>query len=277
MKFTSDIIGFCEIQLDFGGAPETYGFMGAPQGFDTGNPPLGNDEPSKHLSVSIRGAQGLPSRHTAGSLRVGGPPKSRARAPVKRLPIHHEHQPIQATFLSSLGAYDLATAEHSSRVATIAAAIGRQIKLAPHSIEELALSGLLHDIGKMELSQEILFKPGPLTRQEWEEIKRHPQIGAQMLLQAFPGLEEVSEAILTHHERPDGLGYPSGLAGGEIPILGRIIAIADVYDAATNPRTYRPVPITNEDARNYLRDNRGRQFDGDLVEVFLAMEASEAG
>ncbi len=184
------------------------------------------------------------------------------------------HPSIKSTFLSALDAYDLPTAEHSSRVGSLAAALGRKIDLDDTQVEDLGLGGLLHDVGKTLLAPEILFKAGPLNMEEWDEIKRHPILGSEMLLDALPEHQAVAEAIITHHERPDGLGYPFGLRGDQIPLAGRIIAIADVYDAATNPRIYRSGQFTAKDAQSYLHDNRGRQFDGDLVEVFIDMLSS---
>ena len=180
---------------------------------------------------------------------------------------------VKSTFLSALDAYDLPTAEHSSRVGSLAAALGRTINLGAPQVDDLALGGLLHDVGKTLLAPEILFKAGPLGTEEWDEIKRHPILGSEMVLKALPEHQAVAEAIITHHERPDGLGYPFGLRGNQIPLLGRIIAIADVYDAATNPRVYRSGQFTGRDALSYLHDNRGRQFDGDLVEVFIEMQS----
>jgi len=117
------------------------------------------------------------------------------------------------------------------------------------------------------ISRSILSKPGPLDEKEWEEVKRHPEIGYR-IAQASPELLPVAEGILAHHERFDGSGYPQGLKGEEIPLLARIIAIVDAFDAMTSFRPYRKT-LTREEALEEIKRNAGLQFDPHLVEVFL--------
>jgi putative two-component system response regulator len=135
----------------------------------------------------------------------------------------------------------------------------------------------LHDIGKVGIPDSILLKPGKLTPDEFEVMKRHAMIGGETLdaaLRAHPRAEFLRLArdiAWSHHERYDGLGYPRGLAGDEIPLCGRIVAVADVYDALTTKRVYKPA-FSHEKARTIILEGRGTQFDPDLVDAFLATE-----
>jgi HD-GYP domain-containing protein (c-di-GMP phosphodiesterase class II) len=133
---------------------------------------------------------------------------------------------------------------------------------------------LLHDIGKIGITDSILLKPDSLTEEEWVEMKKHPVIGYR-IASASPDLQQISSYILRHHERYDGGGYPDGLKGEEIPLLARIISIADAYDAMTSDRPYRQgMPKTR--AINELKKNAGSQFDPNLVNIFLeAIEDKE--
>lgn len=134
-------------------------------------------------------------------------------------------------------------------------------------IQELKSVGLLHDIGKIAIDEEILNKPGKLTNDEWEEIKRHPEIGYR-ILSTVHGMAEMAEYVLAHHERWDGLGYPKGLKGEELPLQPRIIAIVDAYDAMTSARSYRDA-LPDEVAIAELQKNAGIQFDPELVKLFI--------
>jgi len=125
----------------------------------------------------------------------------------------------------------------------------------------------LHDIGKIAIDEAILNKPGKLTDEEWETIKRHPEIGFRIISTA-PEYSEIARDILSHHERFDGKGYPRGLKGEEIPIRARIVSIADAYDAMISKRTYRD-PLSKEDAVNEIKRCSGTQFDPELVKIFV--------
>lgn len=134
-------------------------------------------------------------------------------------------------------------------------------------IEALKTVGLLHDIGKIAIEESILNKPGKLTEDEWEEIKRHPEIGYR-LLNTVNDMSVMAGYVLFHHEKWDGSGYPKGLKGKEIPLQSRIVAVADTYDAMTSERNYRnalPETIALEE----LRKNAGLQFDPELVRIFI--------
>jgi HD-GYP domain-containing protein (c-di-GMP phosphodiesterase class II) len=133
---------------------------------------------------------------------------------------------------------------------------------------------VLHDIGKIGISDRVLSKPGPLDAEEWQEMYTHPEIGARLL--SRPEFDDLRAWILSHHERPDGLGYPHALSGDEIPLEARILAVADAYEAMTADRVYRPA-LGEEAARGELVGGAGTQFDARVVEAFLgALDASRA-
>ncbi|MDR3600535.1 MAG: transporter substrate-binding domain-containing protein [Desulfosporosinus sp.] len=157
--------------------------------------------------------------------------------------------------------------QHSHRVSTLCQSMGEALGLPEGEVQELKNIGLLHDIGKIAIDEKILNKPGKLTNDEWKEIKRHPEIGYR-ILSTVSGMAEMAEYVLAHHERWDGLGYPKGLKGEELPLQPRIIAIADAYDAMTSARSYRDA-LPNEVAIAELQKNAGIQFDPELVTLFI--------
>ncbi|MDR5695673.1 MAG: response regulator [Armatimonadota bacterium] len=157
--------------------------------------------------------------------------------------------------------------DHAGRVAEHAVKIGQRLGLQSGALEELRIGALLHDIGKIELEEYLLEKRGPLTSQEFEEVKAHPLLGAQILsLAHFP--KGVMEVVLYHHERYDGGGYPFRLAGEQIPLNARIVAVAEAFEVMTADRPYA-LARTVEEALEELRQNRGRQFDPCVVDAFL--------
>jgi len=159
------------------------------------------------------------------------------------------------TLLATLFEKSMETKEHAERLQNYCLAVDRELKLSPKELDELALLAVLHDIGKVGINENILQKPGPLTSEEWEEMKKHPEIGYR-IAQNTPGLSAVAEYILAHHERWDGKGYPRGLKGEEIPLLCRILAVADAFDAMTNDRTYRKA-MSREEAIAEIKRNAG--------------------
>jgi len=171
------------------------------------------------------------------------------------------------TLLATLYEKSMETEEHAERLKDTCRAIGSQLKFSEEDMSELSLLAILHDIGKVGIHQSILQKSGPLTPGEWEEMKRHPEIGYR-IAQNTPELLVVAEYILSHHERWDGKGYPRGLGGENIPILCRILAVADAYDAMTNDRIYRKA-LKVEDALQELNRNAGTQFDPYIVDLFV--------
>ena len=165
----------------------------------------------------------------------------------------------------ALDARDPYTAGHSERVSAIAVAIGRQMRLKEDQIEVLRLGALLHDIGKIGVSDHVLRKPAALTTEEYELIKQHPALGAR-ILRSVPFLARHIPIVELHHERPDGKGYPHGLAGDEIPVLARIAHVADAFDAMTSARAYRPARGAPE-ALAELWSSAGAQFDAEAVQA----------
>ena len=165
---------------------------------------------------------------------------------------------------------DLESAAHIQRMSEFSALIARKIHLAPQRVELIYHASPMHDIGKIGTPQEILLKPGKLNRREWRRIRQHPTIGAKILQKSASQLLRLGETIaLTHHEKWDGSGYPKGLRGDEIPIEGRICAIADVFDALTSKRPYKEA-FSNDKAFHILWKGRGKHFDPKLVEVIVA-------
>lgn len=156
---------------------------------------------------------------------------------------------------------------HSKRVSEICQQIGKAIGLPEIEVRKLKVGGLLHDIGKIAIEEGILNKPSKLTEQEWEEIKRHPEIGYRILSSSHEMLE-LTEYILSHHERWDGKGYPKGLKGEEIPQMARIIGLADSYDAMTSERSYRKA-LSEDVVLREIRENAGTQFDPEIARAFV--------
>ncbi len=172
-------------------------------------------------------------------------------------------------FVEAIEARDPYTKQHSSRVTELALSIGKEMGCSDEQLDSLNFSGHLHDIGKLGIPDSILLKPGPLTEQEFEAIKKHPVIGANIV--GHLGLLTAEQKIiLHHHERWDGKGYPDGLKGESVPFLSRILAVADVYDAMASDRAYRK-RLADEVVLETIRQNSGTQFDGEVVEAFLAL------
>jgi|GEM_PF-840317 diguanylate cyclase (GGDEF)-like protein len=157
--------------------------------------------------------------------------------------------------------------QHSHRVAELCEKIAIALKMPEHEIKEIRNAGLLHDIGKIAIQDSLLDKPGKLTPEEYEEVKRHPEIGYRILCSANE-MTDIAEYILFHHERWDGRGYPRGLKEDAIPLQSRIIAIADTFDAMTSVRSYR-MPVSEEEAAKEIYDNAGIQFDPELARLYV--------
>jgi putative nucleotidyltransferase with HDIG domain len=169
---------------------------------------------------------------------------------------------------AALDARDPYTAGHSERVGTLSVMMGRMMNLEAGALEVLRLGALLHDIGKIGVADEILHKEGPLTPEEFEQIKRHPALGARILRQV-PFLAPHLPIVELHHERPDGRGYPFGLRGEDIPLDARIVHVADAFDAMTSARAYRAA-LHASVAFAELQRFSGTQFDPACVEALLA-------
>lgn len=165
------------------------------------------------------------------------------------------------------------TEHHSENVAKIACSIAVKFNFTSEEISKLEIAGLLHDFGKIAVTDKILKKPGKLTAEEYEVIKKHPEI-AQVILEPVQDLKEIMPWIKYHHEWWNGKGYPEGIASNEIPFPARILAVADAYDTMHSKRTYHD-PYDDDYIRNELEVNRGKQFDPDVVDIFLSILENE--
>lgn len=191
----------------------------------------------------------------------------------KLLQRESSHSSIISSITATMYAKSQETEEHAERIKALAQRLGKRLNLTQQQLDELALIAMLHDIGKVGIDEKILNKPGKLNREEWREMKKHPEIGYRIAM-ASPDLVSVAEYILSHHERWDGRGYPRGLKGKEIPLLARIIAITDAYDAMMMDRPYRKA-LSKEQALSEIRNNAGTQFDPEIAEIFVNMMEEE--
>jgi putative nucleotidyltransferase with HDIG domain len=170
---------------------------------------------------------------------------------------------------NALEAKDQYTRGHSERVSALSRRLAAALGLAPAVVDVVAQAGLLHDIGKIGVPEAILRKPGPLSPQEWTVMRAHPVIGAQIVA-PFEFFERASRVIRHHHERWDGSGYPDGLIGEDIPLEARIVAVADVFDALTSGRSYRPA-LGFDAACALLKQDAGHTLDGSVVAALLGV------
>ncbi|HYS28749.1 MAG TPA: HD-GYP domain-containing protein [Candidatus Limnocylindria bacterium] len=186
-----------------------------------------------------------------------------------------DHAETIAGLVAAIEARDENTKGHNMRVAELAVAIGRKLGLPTNRLRVLARAGMLHDVGKIGIPDAVLNKPGPLDAAEWVTIKRHPELGVE-ILHGLPTLQQESEIVAAHHERIDGSGYPRGLHGTEIPIEARIVAVADTYDVLISDRPYRKAR-TRQESITILREECGTRLDGSVVEALLQIlgEASQ--
>ena len=164
--------------------------------------------------------------------------------------------------------YDDYTYKHCLRVAMLSTSIANELHLPQHDIKEVIVAALLHDIGKSNIDHEIIVKPGKLTDEEFEKIKQHPYIGYEILKRTGGYSANILSGVLFHQEKFDGSGYPTGLAGRKIPLIARIITVADVFDALTSNRPYRR-PWSVAETEEYMLGGCGVHFDYDVVAAFL--------
>ncbi|MGX8701119.1 HD-GYP domain-containing protein [Clostridium sp. KNHs216] len=170
--------------------------------------------------------------------------------------------------IANLKMYDDYTYNHSLGVSILSIAIGLELGLKTQDLYDLGLCALLHDIGKMAVPISIIAKPSKLTAEEFNIVKQHPAKGAEFFLKHHLANNVICAGVLTHHEKYDGTGYPNGLSGDDIPLFGRIISVADVYDALTSFRPYRK-PSTPAEAIEYIMGSSGIAFDLAIVRAFL--------
>jgi len=218
-----------------------------------------------HLSYSLYAKQSqLIDQLTATNIRL-----EEANQHLRRVNLG-----FAAAMVRALDSRDAWTAGHSAAVAVYSRDIARQMGMAEHDIEMVHLTGLVHDIGKIGVRAEVLQKTSALNDDEWAEMRRHSEIGANILIEV-EGYDEVARIVRSHHERFDGAGYPDGLARDEIPLLARVIAVADAYNAMTSTRPYRNA-MAPEVAIQQLLNGRGSQFQVDLVDAFVAVLERES-
>ena len=177
------------------------------------------------------------------------------------------HSSIIASLGKALSERDYETEEHVKRMKDYATLLGVQLDLPESQVDDLSLLATLHDIGKIAIADNIILKPGKLTSEEFEAVKKHPEIGFRIATSSQE-LAPIADAILYHHEWWNGTGYPKGLKGEDIPLLARIISVVDSYDAMTSDRPYRKA-MSQEAAMQELRLFAGKQFDPDIVEKFI--------
>lgn len=194
----------------------------------------------------------------------------KARSDIQHMrEVNRLNEAVIGSLAMAIEAKDRYTRKHVNRVREYAVRLGEKLGITPDELEAVRIASLLHDIGKIGIPESILCKPGKLTSDEFEIIKSHVDIGAAILERInFPW--PVAPVVRTHHERWDGLGYPRGLRGEDIPVGGRIISLVDVYDALTSDRPYRSA-ITREQAIQILRAGSGSQFDPVVVETFIGL------
>jgi HD-GYP domain-containing protein (c-di-GMP phosphodiesterase class II) len=198
--------------------------------------------------------------------------KPQTTAPWTATPAAEQARPL-LTLLELRGRSDPTLLMHGESVGELVAMAAEQLDLPPVQIGRLRLAGILHDIGKITVSDRILNKPGRLTEGEWAEIRRHPETGYRLILSV--GLEDIADWVLVHHERPDGRGYPYGLSAVEIPLEGSILAVADAYHAMVAERPYQG-RLSHAEACWELQECAGSQFDGGVVDAVVgALEADE--
>lgn len=191
--------------------------------------------------------------------------------------VEEQTEELRETFLGAvkalaeaLDAKDSYTNGHSRRMTEVVVMMAREMGLDNRVVEQVRLAGLVHDIGKIGVSEEILLKPGKLSNEEFAAIREHPVAG-EKILKSVVRDQDVLSMVRHHHERFAGGGYPEGLAGADIPMGARLLSVADAYDAMTSNRPYRDA-LTPEKARSQLLANRGSQFDPDAVDVFIKSE-----
>ena len=203
---------------------------------------------------------------------------SESRRQAKQLEEAYEELEITydqtlTSLMSALDARDRETEGHSMRVSRLTCLLAEEIGLNGQQLKALERGALLHDIGKIGISDTILHKPGKLTDEEWKMMRIHPAIGAR-IVEGIPFLQDALSVIRYHHERWDGSGYPIGLKGDEIPIQARIFAVADVFDALTSKRSYRS-KSSAEEAIQYIKEQSGILFDPLIVEALTKLPYKE--
>jgi HD-GYP domain-containing protein (c-di-GMP phosphodiesterase class II) len=170
---------------------------------------------------------------------------------------------------TAAGTTDPETAKHAARSMVFAVALAKKLKISKERIEKLKIASLLHDVGKLAISQKILFKKGKLDREEFDEIKKHPHWGSEIVHMVY-FLRDIVPILINHHENYDGSGYPKGVKGDRIPLEARILSIADIYEALTADRPYRK-GFSRKEAIAIMEEEKGRKLDPEITDIFLDM------
>jgi HD-GYP domain-containing protein (c-di-GMP phosphodiesterase class II) len=165
---------------------------------------------------------------------------------------------------------------HQERTSRLAATVAKEMGLSPDRVRSLTTAGLLHDLGKISVSEGILNKPGKLTESEFAKMKEHSALGATMIVSGAEALQPLAPIIRHHHERFDGSGYPDGLARENIPLEARILSVADAFDAMTHERSYRKA-LSTEEALGEIQRGAGTRFDSGVVEACLGVVRRRGG
>jgi HD-GYP domain-containing protein (c-di-GMP phosphodiesterase class II) len=177
---------------------------------------------------------------------------------------------IVAVLCAALDLRDNVTLGHAKRVSEIASVLAYQMGLRKEQLRQIESAAILHDIGKIGVADAVLSKAGPLNEEEWLEMKRHPELGFQVL-SGIDFLADAAEVVYAHHERFDGSGYPRGLKGDDIPLGARVFAVVDAYEAMTSHRPYRKA-LPHYKAVEEIKRNAGTQFDPEIVRAFMDAE-----
>jgi len=219
----------------------------------------------------LRQQQGEPEDWTQGQLLAYARDLSRMYRELKRA-----HEELESTYLSTLialaaaiDARDSYLVGHSRSIESLALRVGQEMGLDAARLTAIQRAALLHDIGKIGLPDSILGKPGPLDPNEWGLMRRHPEIGFR-ILSSLRFLGDALLGIRHHHERYDGSGYPAGLRGEEIPLIARILAVCDAFDAMISDRVYRPAMEVSQACEEILK-GRGTQFDPEVADLFVRL------
>ncbi|BDI31904.1 hypothetical protein CCAX7_39550 [Capsulimonas corticalis] len=233
----------------------SYGVAGFPE-----------DSKTRHELVAIADANLYAAKHTDSGIMATSDKQRSLRALSRESSFE-----VLDAMVTAVDNKDRYTRRHSEDVTEYALWISEELGLSEETLRVVRIGGLLHDVGKIGIPDEILRKPGRLTPEEYEVLKRHPRIGA-LMVGAVPGMEVVLDAVNSHHERWDGQGYPDALAGEAAPLLGRIMAVADAFSAMTTDRPYRK-GLEWEAALKEIRANSGTQFDPAMANAFLRAAA----
>ena len=165
---------------------------------------------------------------------------------------------------------------HQERTSRLAATVAKEMGLSPDRVRNITTAGLLHDLGKVNVGESILNKPGKLSESEFAKMKEHPALGATMIVSGAGALQPLAPIVRHHHERFDGNGYPDGLARENIPLEARILGVADAFDAMTHERSYRKA-LSTEEALGEIQRGAGTRFDRAVVEAFLGCDEKAEG